>query len=163
MRNFVARIRFRTVLPLLLLAVLITLPLAATRSKYVWKEEIAIQLKVGVGTSQTSITSQSSDDYSSGSWALELMNIQAVATAEGLCLTPAEGYVLPESITVDIGQMTYSVKTDGTDSPEGISFDPGSGLLSIGENLIQESTGGVTVRAAALEEVSQEPGLEENM
>ena len=62
-----------------------------------------------------------------------LTNIQATPTADGLVLTAQEGYVLPEYITVKIGETTFSVKTDGTEAPEGLSFDPVTGLLSVSE------------------------------
>ena len=32
-----------------------------------------------------------------------------------------------------IGKTTFSVKTDGTEAPEGISFDPATGILSVSE------------------------------
>lgn len=161
MKGINRRMHLRTVLICLALAAAITFPVAVTQSKYVWQDDLEVELVITYGDQE--LTSLLPEGDPSEFWVQELQNIKATPTADGLLLAAEEGYVLPEFITVDIGQMTYSVKTDGTDSTEGISFDPGSGLLSVAENLIRENAGGVTVRAAALEEVSQEPGLEENV
>ena len=72
-------------------------------------------------------------------------------------LTAADGYALPGTITVKIGQQTFSVGTDGTQNPAGITFQPETGLLSIQEALIEQNPGGVTVQAAA-EAKTDEPG-----
>ena len=40
MKNFISHVRFRMVLPLLFLGVLLTLPTASTGSKYVWNDTI---------------------------------------------------------------------------------------------------------------------------
>ena len=89
-------------------------------------------------------------EYASEFWAQDLTNIHATPTAGGLVLTAQEGYMLPEYIAVKIGQMTFYVKTDGTEAPEGIFFDSTTGLLLIAESLMAENPGGVMVSAAAV-------------
>ena len=42
MKNFISHVRFRMVLPLLFLGVLLTLPTASTGSKYVWNDTIRV-------------------------------------------------------------------------------------------------------------------------
>lgn len=141
--------RLRVALPLLALAVLLTVPSTATASKYVWQNTIDITLKVIYP--DTSITSLLPEGHPSEFWVQDLTNIKAAASADGLVLTAAEGYTLPETITVKIGQQTFPVRTDGTQNPEGITFQPETGLLSIEPSLLDENPGGVTVSAAAVE------------
>lgn len=137
----------------LALAVILTLPVAVTWSKYVWKEDIEVNLLISC--SEQSITGMFPEGYPSDFWVQDLTNIQATAAADGLVLTAEKGYKLPEYITVEIGQTVFSVKTDGREVKERVSFEPVTGMLSIAESLINENPGGVTVRAAA-EEVSDE-------
>ena len=149
-------IYFRRVFPCLALAAVLTMPPAVTWSKYVWQEDINVTLVVNY--SEQSITSLLPDGNPSEFWVQDLTNIRATATADGLILTAETGYTLPESITVKVGSQTYSVRTDGTDAPAGISFAPGAGLLSIAESLIDENPGGVTVSAVAVQEPSPDEG-----
>lgn len=148
MKRLVSPRRLRVALPLLAMAVLLTVPSTATASKYVWQDTIDVELHVVYGN--TIITSLLPEGHPSEFWVQDLTNIGAAATAEGLVLTPAEGYTLPETITVKIGQQTFSVRTDGTQNPEGITFQPETGLLSIEQSLLDENPGGVTVSAAAV-------------
>lgn len=141
--------RLRVALPLLAMAVLLTVPSTATASKYVWQNTIDITLKVIYP--DTAITSLLPEGHPSEFWVQDLTDIKANATADGFVLTAAEGYTLPETITVKIGQKTFPVRTDGTQNPEGITFQPETGLLSIEQFLLDENPGGVTVSAAAVE------------
>lgn len=131
MKKMILQMRFRSILPLLVMAVLFTLPSAVTGSKYVWEDTIDVRLSVVYP--DTVITSLLAEGYPSEFWVQNLTNIQATPTVGGLVLTAQEGYVLPEYITVKIGETTFSVKTDGTEAPEGLSFDPVTGLLSVSE------------------------------
>lgn len=148
MKRLVSPRRLRAVLPLLAMAVLLTVPSTATASKYVWQDTIKVKLQVVYPESV--ITSLLPEGHPSEFWVQDLTNIKATATADGLVLTPAEGYTLPETITVKIGQQTFSVRTDSTQNPEGITFQPETGLLSIEQSLLDENPGGVTVSAAAV-------------
>ncbi|MGI5958071.1 MAG: hypothetical protein ACOX60_01465 [Massiliimalia sp.] len=143
MKNFFSRIRFPMVLSLLLLAALVTFPSAITESKYVWQEDIHITLKVDCPEQK-----EEADLFSADNWTLQLTNIQAIPQKDGLVLSAVEGYILPESITVMLRENTYSVFTNGLNNPEGISFDPQTGLLSIADTLLAESQGTVTVIAS---------------
>lgn len=136
MKNYISRVRFRNVLPFLFLAVLFTLPSTSTGSKYVWEDTINVELKVLYPESE--ITSLLPDGYPSEFWVQELQNIQATATEEGLVLSAEEGYTLPECITVEIGQTVFSVKTDGTEAPDGIIFNPETGMLRIADSLLSD-------------------------
>lgn len=147
--------RLRAALPLLAMAVLLTVPSTATASKYVWQDTIDVKLHVLY--LNTAITSLLLESHPSEFWVQDLTNIAAAPTAEGLVLTAADGYALPGTITVKIGQQTFSVGTDGTQNPAGITFQPETGLLSIQEALIEQNPGGVTVQAAA-EAKTDEPG-----
>lgn len=147
--------RLRAALPLLAMAVLLTVPSTATASKYVWQDTIDVKLHVLY--LNTAITSLLPAGHPSEFWVQDLTNIAAAPTAEGLVLTAADGYALPGTITVKIGQQTFSVGTDGTQNPAGITFQPETGLLSIQEALIEQNPGGVTVQAAA-EAKTDEPG-----
>ena len=147
--------RLRAALPLLAMAVLLTVPATATASKYVWQDTIDITLKVVYPESE--FTSLRPGGHPSEFWVQDLTNIAAAPTAEGLVLTAADGYALPETITVKIGQQTFLVGTDGTRNPAGITFQPETGLLSIQEALIEQNPGGVTVQAAA-EAKPDDPG-----
>lgn len=148
MKRLVSPRRLRGALPLLAMAVLLTVPSTATASKYVWQDTIDVKLHVLYPN--TAITSLLPEGHPSEFWVQDLTNIKATATADGLVLTPAEGYTLPETITVKIGQQTFSVRTDGTQNPEGITFQPETGLLSIEQSLLDENPGGVMVSAAAV-------------
>lgn len=148
MRNIISQARFRTVLPLLIMAVLLTLPSTATGSKYVWEENINVTLKISYDNQ--SLTSVGPVGYPSEFWVQDFTNIQATPTEDGLILTVDEGYALPEYISVKIGQKTFSIRSDGTEAPEGITFDPATGLLTIAESLTDENPGGVTVQAVAV-------------
>lgn len=141
--------RLRAALPLLAMAVLLTVPSTATASKYVWQDTIDITLKVIYP--DTAITSLFPEGHPSEFWVQDLTDIKANISADGLVLTAAEGYTLPETISVKIGQQTFQVRTDGTQNPEGITFQPEAGLLSIEQFLLDENPGGVTVSAAAME------------
>lgn len=147
--------RLRAALPLLAMAVLLTVPATATASKYVWQDTIDVTLKVVYPESV--ITSLLPAGHPSEFWVQDLTNIAAAPTAEGLVLTAADGYTLPGTITVKIGQQTFLVETDGTQNPAGITFQPETGLLSIQEALIEQNPGGVTVQAAA-EAKPDDPG-----
>lgn len=132
----------------LVLGTILALPTTVTQSKYVWQDDIQVNLKITYAGQI--ITSIQPEGHPSEFWVQDLTNIQATPTADGLVLTAMEGYMMPEFITVKIGQTIFSVKTDGTEHPEGITFDATSGLLSILESLIDENPGGVTVSAVAV-------------
>lgn len=151
MKKLISPRRLRVALPLLAMAVLLTVPSTATASKYVWQNTIKVKLQVVYPESV--ITSLLPEGHPSEFWVQDLTNIKAAASADGLVLTPAEGYTLPETITVKIGQQTFQVRTDGTQNPEGITFQSETGLLSIEQSLLDENPGGVTVSAAAVEKI----------
>ncbi len=68
-------------------------------------------------------------------------------------LKPAEYYMMPEVITVQIGAETYEVPTDGSADVSGeITFDPITGKLKMPEAIID---GDVTITAKAVSTVSQ--------
>lgn len=131
MKKIISQIRFRTILPFLVMTVLLTLPSTVTGSKYVWNDTIDVELHVLYPENE--LTRMLPERYPSEFWVQNLTNIQAMSTADGLVLTADEGYALPEYITVKIGETTFSIKTDGTEAPEGFSFDPATGLLSVSE------------------------------
>lgn len=141
---------FRLALPCLTMAVLLTLPTAVTGSKYVWQENIQVELIINY--TEQEITSLLPDGYPSEFWVWDLTHIQATATADGLVLTAEAGYTLPETITVVIGQSSYTVPTDGSAALDEIAFAPETSLLSIAARLLDENPGGVTVIAAAVPE-----------
>lgn len=151
MKKLISPRRLRAALPLLAMAVLLTVPSTATASKYVWQNTIKVKLQVVYPESV--ITSLLPEGHPSEFWVQDLTNIKAAASANGLVLTPAEGYTLPETITVRIGQQTFQVRTDGTQNPEGITFQSETGLLSIEQSMLDKNPGGVTVSAAAVEKI----------
>lgn len=148
MKNFVSQVRFRTLLPVLFLAVLLTLPSAATGSKYVWEDTINVELAVSYP--EQGITSVGLASYPSDSWIRKLQNIQATSTENGLVLTAEEGYTLPESIKVQIGGTEYVIYTNGQNCPDGLAFYPESGTLTIADDLLSKSQGTVTVIASGI-------------
>lgn len=148
MKNLIVKVRFQTILPFLIVAVMLTLPSTATGSKYVWQENINVTLRITYN--DQTFTSLLPDGYPSEFWVQDFTNIQATPTEDGLILTVDEGYALPEYISVKIGQKTFSIRSDGTETPEGITFDPATGLLTIAESLTDENPGGVTVQAVAV-------------
>lgn len=152
MKNRIQKMHTRVILPFLLLISIFTLPSVVTESKYVWNESINITLTIQAKTS-TLI------EFSANNWKLNLTNIESSVQEEGVVLSAQEGYILPESFTVQIGAFSFIIYTNGTDNPEGISFDPVTNLLSISESLIKEKQGEVTVVAAA---VSNESSNGEN-
>lgn len=148
MKSMASQVRSLGILFLLGMAVWFTLPSTPTKSKYVWEDTQDITITVqdtAVGT-----TSLLPEEPSAELWGQDLTKIQATATADGLQLKANEGYTLPETITVTIGQQTFSVPTDGTQASEGITFNAATGLLSIPDALIQQNPGGVTVHAVAV-------------
>ena len=137
---------FQLVLSFLVLAVILTLSPAVSWSKYVWQDNIKITLKVNYsGQSITSNLSVFPDvDYT-----LEGTGIR-IETAEipGQWILAAEdGYVLPESIIVKVGEAEYTVYTDGQNNPEGISFISESGTLTIADFLLMDCEGTVIIIA----------------
>lgn len=154
MNNSVSYLRFRMILPLLFVAVLLTFPSMVTGSKYVWENKIDITLKVSY--SEQNRTSIAPEGYLSECWIQDLWKIQATPKAEGLVLSAEEGYILPEYIIVKIGQTAFSIKSDGTEAADGITFDPETGLLSIErsfvlQNLDLENPGNIVISAVAVE------------
>lgn len=139
-------------LPGLALVALLLLPVATTRGKYVWEESVSLTLSVkgpASGCSNGLLVSAPSV-----SWDLQLEGVTGEASGLGLKLTADEGYALPESVTVSVGGVSYVVRTDGADAPEGVSFDEGSGTLVVDETLVEQGGGVVTVWAAALPDAS---------
>lgn len=142
------RASFWRVLPVLALVALSLLPVAATRGKYVWRESVSLTLSVkGPAGGQSGGLPASASPVS---WDLRLEGVTGEASGLGLRLTADEGHALPESVTVSVGGVSYVVRTDGTDAPEGVSFDEGSGTLVVDETLVEQGGGVVTVWAAAL-------------
>lgn len=77
----------------LVLGTILTLPTTVTQSKYVWQDDIQVNLKITYGGQI--ITSIQPEGHPSEFWVQEFQNIQATATEDGLVLTADEGYVLP--------------------------------------------------------------------
>lgn len=130
MKRFISRIRFRIVLPLLLLATVFTLPSAVTGSKYVWEEEIDLTLKVYYSNQEiTRFLSASPDNtcvpHTDG------VLIESTEIPGQWMLSAKEGDTLPERVVVQIGETSYSICTDGSSNPEGVAFDPETGILSV--------------------------------
>lgn len=147
MKNFISRVRFPTILPLLVMAVLFTLPSTSTGSKYVWEDSIKVSLRVVYP--DNIITSLLPVGYPSEFWAQELQNIRATATQEGLVLTAGDGYTLPESILVKLGETEYTVYTNGQNNTDGIRFSPENGMLTISDSLLSDHEGTVTIIGSA--------------
>lgn len=137
MKNFILRIRFRFVLPLLLLAILVTFPSAATKSKYVWEDNIDITLKVNYPEQE--MTSLFSANIPVDDMQLQLTNAQDTTHDNGLVFSAEENHVLPESFTVQVGANSYSLYTDSLNNPEKVIFDPQTQMLSITDILTMKS------------------------
>lgn len=81
-----------------------------------------------------------------------------------IILAPQAGFVLPEQLILKIGSVEYTVYTDGENEPEGIAFNPETGILTIAAELVKDGDTIALVGAAALEEpaVTEESGVMEN-
>lgn len=67
-------------------------------------------------------------------------------------LAPQDGYVLPAELTLIIGEHEYTIYSDGLSEPEGIAFNPESGILSIAAELVQDGDT-IALVAAAQQEI----------
>ena len=139
------QVPFRWLLSGLLLAVLMTVPTTAAGSKYVWRENI--DLKLEIQYSDTILTSVFLSQNSARGWTLQLTNLQGIILEEGLYLVPEEGYTLPETMTLSLGEACYTIYTNGLNNPSGITFDSATNILSVEDNLLTEAQGKVVVVA----------------
>lgn len=168
MKNFILHHNPCAILPILIIAILYTLPSTTTEGKYVWKETINLELIIKYNETVGTVSLDNSNDMNpvSNYWVQELSNIQATPTTDGLILVAEEGYTLPEFITLTIGQTISNIKTDGTNAPEGIIFDPESGLLSIQQSLFYNKPSEVIVSAIAIQKQSLDetiPNMEQEL
>ena len=134
-------IPLRQILPPLAAAAILTLPPAITQGKYVWQRDIPIRFTVN--------SPQSLGDLSlaAGTCTLVGTGLRVVETQipGQWQLLQEEGCLLPESFTLIIGETSHTVFTSGRNNPEGISFDPASGVLTIGEPLLLEGRGEIVL------------------
>lgn len=146
MKKPVGSVRFRVVLPCLVLAVILTLPPAVTWSKYVWKDDIELTLKLNYP--EQGITSIL-PEFPDASCTLDGTGIRIASTGiPGQWILSAEdGYALPERIVVKVGESEYPVDTSGQNSSEAVSFDPATGTLLVSDSLLTAGEGAVTVIA----------------
>lgn len=70
-----------------------------------------------------------------------------------LTLTPDEGYLLPESFTVTIGETVYTIYTNGENELDTMFFDTESSTLYILGDILPTDGSAVTVTAYAIPEV----------
>lgn len=68
-----------------------------------------------------------------------------------ISLTPIEGYEMPDSVTVSIGENEYTVSTQGAEATEGVPyFDIKSGMLTIPASLLGDGVN-ILVKATAIQ------------
>lgn len=149
MKKFFLRIHFRRVLSFLLLATLFTIPFVVVESRYVWKEELNITLKVRY---QEQELTNDSKTFSVVNCILDGKGIQIEDTdvLGQWILFPEKGYNLPEIMTVKIGEKEYNVYTNGQNNIDGLSFYPENGILMINDTLLADSQGIITVIASGV-------------
>ena len=109
------------------------------------------------------------DPQEEGSEAVEETTQQPAAPGEyRISVTAAEGYTLPESFTLTIGETVYTVYTTADesaaegamsikDNPAGIAFDPASGILTLSADLLPEGDCTIYVSASALAVEEESP------
>ncbi len=139
MKNIISQVRFRVLLPLLFTATLLTIPLAMTKSKYVWENTIEVQLNVvspelsitGLFSSLPGLTISSDGSE---------IHMEPTATPGQWILSPAEGCALPETIQIQIDEHRYFLSTDGSQNTDALSFSPVTGLLTVSEELWNEGS-----------------------
>lgn len=150
MNKFISNVRFRVIFTGLVFAILITAPSVLTWSKYVWEENITLNLKVNLNTQQD-ITGM----------AFMVSNVTGILDGKGIkleetetygqwMLSPEKGYTLPETILVRIGDTEYTVNTNGQKNEDAITFDPEKGLLTITNSLLSDSKEKITIIANAV-------------
>lgn len=128
-------IPFRLLFPCLVLVAVLTIDPGLSGSKYVWREDIIITLKVNYSDGGISPLPETL-------WKLEItgIGIETTQVPGQWILYAEEGYALPESLLIKIGEMEYRVYTDGQNNPEEISFEPGTGMLILAESLLLDSS-----------------------
>lgn len=163
MKDFTLKIRFRVILPLFLIVTLLTFPSTVTGSKYAWKDDITIILKINYQEQEitslfeapSDITSaldgngvQEEDGVQEGDGVQDGDGVQIEATEiPGQWILSSEEDILPESLTVSIGEAEYTVYTNGLNNPEGIAFDPETGRLIVSDTLFLNSNGSIRIIA----------------
>lgn len=128
---------------------LLTLPTAATSGKYVWNETIHLTLLVETPdqTVQSIQVDRAPAATTPEDWICNLTGMACHVQPFGMVLSAAPGYAMPEAITVWVGDTAYVVSTTGEAASGDVSFDPGTGLLTVSEPLWAL---GITVEAAAI-------------
>lgn len=144
MKKWISRIPFQLVLPCLVLGAVFTLPHAVTWSKYAWQDTIQITRKVNYAEQVLTRILTAVPDV------ICTLEGNGIKINEGenpgqWILTPEEGYALPESLIVKVGETEYIVYTNGRSNPGGISFDPEARILIIADSLLMDSQGSITL------------------
>ena len=149
-------IPFRLLFPCLVLVAVLTIDPGLSGSKYVWREDIIITLKVNYSDGGISPLPETL-------WKLEItgIGIETTQVPGQWILYAEEGYALPESLLIKIGEMEYRVYTDGQNNPEEISFEPGTGMLILAESLLLDSSLELRIIADRVPESNQRPPSEE--
>ena len=124
---------------LLLLAVFMTLPLGATKSKYLLEEPVGqVQLEI-----EPYFVPPESDLFFSNLIGLEFSTYDLSSVYRyQLAISANEGYRLPETMEVMIDDAWYTVPTNGGACPEGIHFaleDEKQGVLVILQELFEQN------------------------
>ncbi len=156
MKRFIFPMNFKTVFPFLLVTVIFTLPYTPTISKYVWKDEIKLNLTILYP--ETELTSILITAPYMGC-IFEGTGIQIVGNSGQWNLSAEEGYSLPETITVKIGENVYTVYTNGQGNQEGITFEQETGMLTVAEGLIGNDSVTITANGQIAEEFPTLPDV----
>lgn len=144
MKKRISHMGIPQVLLCLLGGVVVTLPFSVTGSKYVWQDDLQIILKVDYDEQNAAGNLSVSPETlctleGTGIW------IKPTGISGQWFLRPEEGYLLPETFTVEIGGMEYVGYTDGQGNPQGISYDAETGILTISDCLLENDRGRITV------------------
>ena len=89
----------------------------------------------------------------------ERTGIQIVGNSGQWNLSAEEGYSLPETITVKIGENVYTVYTNGQGNQEGITFEQETGMLTVAEGLIGNDSVTITANGQIAEEFPTLPDV----
>lgn len=134
---------------LLLASTLLTIPVGSTLGKYVWNGVVgSFQLTIIPVYHPPQVVAP----------ALQNMTVTAVTpygtwskgNSYSLYLLPNEEYLLPESITVAVDRVVYTIYTNGVNNLSGIAFDPASGLLTISGGLLTGNPSYIEISGVAL-------------
>lgn len=142
---------------LLLVSALLTIPAGTTLGKYVWSGyagSFALTITPVYHPPQVTttylehITVMSAGSYSTWS----------KGDSCTMYLIAEEGYILPETLSVTIDGVPFTIFTNGAGNPDGIIFDPMSGCLTISGWLLSGNPSYIDIMGTA---VKWEPLLEQ--